>query len=176
MVTEWIAERWARAAAIGVLGLWVGGLGGCAAALPIVGDQAATALSATVALFEAGKEVTYEPVGIEEVAAAVRRAQRELDLVPMGEETSTGGLELRYADLKGQEIVVTLAVRTRRMTRICVDIGWFGRMGIATWCCIRFNEICRRRRRSRVFREGGGGGLDGGDAKRGQRRMLGSFS
>jgi len=131
MVTEWIEDRWARVALIFALLLGVGGLGGCAAALPVVGDAATTAVNATVALFEAGQVVTYEPVSMEEATAAVGRMQLNLDLTETEEQTIPYQVKMRYRDQRDQEILVTLVQRTRRVTAVYVNVGLFGKMGMA---------------------------------------------
>ena len=114
--------------ATGLLG--VGG-GGCAAAVPVAGDVAGTAVDKTSEVFRAGKTESYQAVSKEEVIAAIRRAVEKMHLQPDHEEWHPDQLKLIYHDLRKQIVVVTAVRRTDRATELRVDVGLFGPEGLS---------------------------------------------
>lgn len=105
---------------------------GCAApVMTVAGDVAGAAAGQAVGLFNAGKEETFQPFGIDASIAATRAAAADLDLKPVGETRHPDQLKLEYVDGRKQKIVITVVRRTDTLTGIHVDVGLFGVYGLS---------------------------------------------
>lgn len=116
-------------AGLGVL-IFSGALGGCAAAVPTVGDAAGAALDTSGKLLDRGKAETQEWATIADVIMATQKAADQLALQKVKEYPHPDQLKLTYTDLRKQEIVVTIVRRTPQMTEIHADVGLLGEEGL----------------------------------------------
>jgi hypothetical protein len=105
-------------------------LAACAAAVPVAGDVAGTAVDKGSGLLQQGKVQTHQFVNIDDMIAITRHAAADLDLKQIGEEKHPDQLKLIYTDMRKQHITVTLIRRTLKATEIHVDVGLFGDFGM----------------------------------------------
>ena len=107
------------------------GAGGCAAVplatLGAVAGATASAVSTGNDIYQLGKLDTAEMARFNDAVPAARRAAAELCLEAQGSERrKRGGLLLSFADAKGAGLKVLVERRTDMLTRVRVDVGWFG--------------------------------------------------
>ena len=98
----------------------------CTGLEPAVIGAAATGAQTAVGVFQRGKLDAADARPLPEVVQATDRALRELELRVVRREHDEQGLEVEARDEQNAWVVVKLQRRTGVLTRIRIDVGWFG--------------------------------------------------
>jgi hypothetical protein len=107
------------------------GSGGCAG-LTLVGAASAlgaagSALDTGASVYSNGKLDSAELASLEQLERAVRSAAGELGLSVMAEKAlGDGRRRLQLVDRRHKVIDIWLDPRTPTLTRLRIDVGWFG--------------------------------------------------
>lgn len=111
-------------------------VGGCTGLEPAAISAGASAAQTGATIFTQGKLTTFEPVRFGDCVTAVRAAGQRLGLLLRADEPGQADeadrrLRLVFDDERGQSIVVVVQQRTPTLTRLTIDVGTFGPIGMA---------------------------------------------
>ncbi|CAG1000042.1 hypothetical protein PHYC_02814 [Phycisphaerales bacterium] len=124
-----------------------------AAALPACTGLEFSAVSAGATMAESGDSVlrrgkaqAFEPVQFDDCVAATRRVADQFCLTLLREKNSDGWAYFRYRDDRGLILLVTVERRTKTVSVIATDVGFFGNPGLANLFMAHVHEGLRPER------------------------------
>ncbi|MBX3386669.1 MAG: DUF3568 family protein [Phycisphaeraceae bacterium] len=122
----------------------------CTGLEPAAISAGASAAQTGATVFTQGKLTTFEPVEFHEAVESLRIAADRLNLQLRIDEPGEGDetdrrIRLVYDDERKQSFVVVIQRRTATITRISVDVGTYGPVGMANLLILEMIDELRSR-------------------------------